>query len=536
LGFRDLFRRRPQNAAEWRARATEALGKAEREKALDAVERALEADPSPELLVELGHLLRDLGALDRAVDVLRLAVERSPGSADAAGHLGMVLIARGEVDQGLSMLETAALLSPIPEVLVAVGRALIEHDRPADAIPKLRQAVALDDGCQPAHALLGKALHQHHGAEAALPARRRACELDATDLDIRIALGVALAKAGLAREGIWVFEGVLRQTSTPQAVLVNMGLAFREAGDLRTAQRYFVDAVRRDPLFAAAQSNLGIALLEDGAFNAAVMTLRKAVELAPEWATAHFNLGLALWGSGNHAEGLEAIRRAVALAPGDAELRTKLEELERELVDRDLPAVADSAPAIPLDLSELEVVVTNTPEPQVSAPQHTSNAAFMGTLDTFSLPDLLEFLKHARRSGVLYVASTVGPGEVRLRQGAITAASSPGATRLGDLLVSEGKLTPDALQNALSLQLSQPQEPFGLLLLELGLIDPEQLRTLLIRQVKTAIQEMMAWQVGTFAFEPVRDGQLRGNSQVELDPSMILLDVLREQDEASATR
>ncbi len=544
MGFRDLFRRRPQDAAGWQERAATALAAGAHDEALAAIEGALEAKPSSSELIELGRMLRDLDQLDRAVDVFGYARRLDARSAEACGHLGLTQLARGEVAAGLALLEEATALSPgVPEALVVLGRALVDHGRSAEAIPRLREAIALDERIQAAHALLGKALHQHESAAAAIPSLRRACQLDPEDLEARITLGVALAKAGQATEGIGIFEAALRQTSTPNALLVNLGLAFREAGDLKTAQRYFVDAVRLDPTFAAAQSNLGIALLEDGAAGAAAMTLRKAADLAPDWPTAHFNLGLALWRSGDLGGALDAIQRAAELAPGDDEIQAKLAELRGALSGRPPPRPPGKAPReTDLSLHELdeadlvpviEAEVEQRTVPQASTPQNTS-AAMMGTLDSFALPDLLEFLKNARRSGVLYLASVAGPGEVRLNRGSITAANSPRAPRLGDLLAAEKKISAEGLQRAASLQLARPQEPFGALLLELHLIRVEQLRELLVRQVKQAIRELMGWQDGTFAFEPAPRNTPTTDSEIQLDPSMILLDVLREQDEANA--
>lgn len=59
------------------------------------------------------------------------------------------------------------------------------------------------------------------------------------------------------------------------------------------------------------------------------------------------------------------------------------------------------------------------------------DVAFVGDLQLFALPDLLDFLQSSRRSGTLVITSDVGTMAVHLARGSITGAASPGATSLG---------------------------------------------------------------------------------------------------------
>ena len=54
------------------------------------------------------------------------------------------------------------------------------------------------------------------------------------------------------------------------------------------------------------------------------------------------------------------------------------------------------------------------------------DAVFSGRLSVFSLPDLVEFLRSARRTGVLECSSPAGLGSLRFQAGWICGATAPG--------------------------------------------------------------------------------------------------------------
>ncbi len=73
----------PARAAEFRAQADAFLKEAKILEAIDAFEKALQADPSSARNHgDYGHLLRDLTAIDKALYHLRRATELDPGNPD----------------------------------------------------------------------------------------------------------------------------------------------------------------------------------------------------------------------------------------------------------------------------------------------------------------------------------------------------------------------------------------------------------------------------------------------------------------------
>ena len=151
------------------------------------------------------------------------------------------------------------------------------------------------------------------------------------------------------------------------------------------------------------------------------------------------------------------------------------------------------------------------------------------------MPDLLEFLRSSRRTGTLVITSSGGIGAVHMRQGMITGAASPNSKNMGQILQESGSVTTEQLKEAAEFQrANSPNRLLGSILVERKIVDREALQKALIRQIKGAVLEMVQWKSGRFAFEPDKRGQVdEADVEVELDTQAVLLDVLRELDEAN---
>lgn len=187
------------------------------------------------------------------------------------------------------------------------------------------------------------------------------------------------------------------------------------------------------------------------------------------------------------------------------------------------------------------VASRDEPSPEHEATKRTSHghaevpkAAFTGDLQLLAVPDLLEFLKSSRRTGTLVVTSDAGIGAVHLRHGMITGAASPNCANIGDIMLERGQITTDQLISAAQEQKTdQPDRLLGAILVSKEIVDETTVREALVKQVHSAILEMVGWTAGRFAFEPDRRGDkgLPSEIEVELDTQGVLLDCLREFDE-----
>jgi Domain of unknown function (DUF4388) len=159
-----------------------------------------------------------------------------------------------------------------------------------------------------------------------------------------------------------------------------------------------------------------------------------------------------------------------------------------------------------------------------------SDAVFAGRLSVFTLPDLIEFLRSARRSGLLVCSAPAGVGTMRFCEGYITGASAPGTPSAGELLLRSGQLSTEALR----LVTSAPEgsEAAEASLLRDGLVAPMALEAAVRQQVELALRELVRWSDGEFVFNKDSAGGPAGG-RVLVDAQELLLNLFKEMDEAT---
>ncbi len=163
----------------------------------------------------------------------------------------------------------------------------------------------------------------------------------------------------------------------------------------------------------------------------------------------------------------------------------------------------------------------------------STGSVFSGQLSVFPLTDVIEFVRSARRTGLLVCSSQKGMAAVHFRDGRITGATSPGTPDLGEVLLRARKISSVALRAVrTSRPGQQPDRVIGEVLLREGIVDAETVRDGVRRQVELTILELVKWKEGEFAFNREGDGDPASTPvPVELDAQAVLLNVLKQMDE-----
>lgn len=197
------------------------------------------------------------------------------------------------------------------------------------------------------------------------------------------------------------------------------------------------------------------------------------------------------------------------------------------------PAVAAGGAAGRADGSEVGASTPALSSSVAAAP----GAVFSGQLSVFAVPDLLEFLRGARRTGLLLCTGAAGTAALRFRDGRIAGAASPATPGLGELLVRARKLPAAALHKLLERRADHPGADgvLGEVLVREGLVSADDVRRALREQIGLAVRELIGWRDGEFAFNREEEGQGQAEIPVEVDPQEVLLNALKELDEASRT-
>jgi hypothetical protein len=146
-----------------------------------------------------------------------------------------------------------------------------------------------------------------------------------------------------------------------------------------------------------------------------------------------------------------------------------------------------------------------------------------GDIGHFALGELVQFLGASRRTGTLVVTSEHGIGAVHLQGGKITGAMSPRCPNIGDILLRDGIISEEQLSQATKAQKkSLAGRLLGAILISMTGIEIQHVQDALAQQVVHAVQELLGWEAGRFAFEPER--RTGGKRECDSDPD-ILLDV-----------
>jgi hypothetical protein len=152
------------------------------------------------------------------------------------------------------------------------------------------------------------------------------------------------------------------------------------------------------------------------------------------------------------------------------------------------------------DLGVLASLSDSTLAPQVDPGiSDGSNVVFSGRLNVLSLPDLIEFLRSARRTGLLVCSAGERVGSLRFQSGWIVEGVLTGAAGVAGLRIGE-----EASGEALRIQ------------------------------VETVIREILRWSDGDFVFTwDAAASSADLGPRASVDPQSVLLQIYKDSDEAA---
>ncbi|HJW75236.1 MAG TPA: DUF4388 domain-containing protein [Thermoleophilia bacterium] len=149
-----------------------------------------------------------------------------------------------------------------------------------------------------------------------------------------------------------------------------------------------------------------------------------------------------------------------------------------------------------------------------------------GTLDTFSVVEVLQMLSKARRSGTLHLECPERLVDVHFVHGRIAEARDSTRvftdTVLGSQLLKRSLVNEAQLSEALAEQEHQPK-PLGTILVDKGFLQERELREVLSRQVANTLVAAKAAGNGTFMF--VADPNPKPVDCITIDTHAVLLEI-----------
>ncbi|HZS49643.1 MAG TPA: tetratricopeptide repeat protein [Bryobacterales bacterium] len=305
-----------------------------------------------EIQLLLGSASLALHRQDEARAYFERAFQRNPASVPAAANLGGLLVAAGELERGLKLLE-AAWQSDHTSYLAGYNLALAYRTKGDFAAARnvLTSLLAQGEKAE-LYSLLGEVEIELRDGPAALDHLQRAVKLEPGEADL-FELGYALLQFWKLNEAVEVLSRGTAQFPSSARLWMALGTAYfaqdrnqdaidaylraTQLGDDPRAYRFLAEvyqaanASRSDvaarfhhyrlthPNDAWANLCDGYGLLRDGQPEKALPLLERAVQLAPGLAAAHFELGKLYSQQGRREEALRAYEAAVKADPGHPE-------------------------------------------------------------------------------------------------------------------------------------------------------------------------------------------------------------------------
>jgi tetratricopeptide (TPR) repeat protein len=156
-----------------------------------------------------------------------------------------------------------------------------------------------------------------------------------------------------------------------------------------------------------------------------------------------------------------------------------------------------------------------------------------GSLKEASLADVCQLLALGQKSGCLSIADGARFGQIFFDKGRITYARIVNRRdRLGDLLVRDGVLSQEQLEDVLRRQAREPDRRIGELLVARALITRAELTRYVRIQIEEAIYHLFTWSRGNFFFE-VDARPDDADIVLPINPESLLLEAARRVDEWS---
>ena len=159
--------------------------------------------------------------------------------------------------------------------------------------------------------------------------------------------------------------------------------------------------------------------------------------------------------------------------------------------------------------------------------------ALEGTIKDFGLPDIFQLIGLQRKTGLLTLKSDKESVTVTFENGMVVMADADSKRledRLGNVLVKQGKLPPEDLEEALQTQKATLQR-LGHILITANYITPKDLKDALQVQVSQIVFKLFRWRDGEYHFAPTDSVDYDRDNFNPMSADFILMEGIRMVDE-----
>ena len=318
-------------------------------------------------IFDKGLQAHNAGDLSAAEQLYQETLAIKPEHPEANHNIGVVLVAKNELDKALaffkfaldnspnvslfwaSYIDTLIKLERIGEsktLVKAVKKAGISCDKiealsqhldvkhqdpgPKDSedINKLIEQQKFDDAIKiclsltetyPSSALLninlGQCYFELGQIEPAIESYQRAIEIKPECAEAYFYIGMLLKDKGELEAAIEHYQKVIQIDPNSAAAYNNMGVVLRDIGNPDSAIKHLKQALNLDPNCAETYNNMGNSFSDKGNHEAAIKNYQQAIKINPDHADALANLGFSQRDSGDLNAAIKSYKKALDLDP-----------------------------------------------------------------------------------------------------------------------------------------------------------------------------------------------------------------------------
>ena len=304
--------------------------------------------------LNLAYLYTLTGQPNKTISELREVLRLDPRNDEALDHLAKLLLAQGQIDEGIKVLEQAEPSQTVSApLLVLLGDAYLKKGNAAKAEESYQRALGQQSDDTDAVLALAQVSQFKRDVNTALLYLARARKMVATSPDTLYRFALVAMEAGLYEEANTTLLAAVKLKSDDAAYFLALGNTWLKKPDLVDAEQAFRRALQLLPDNPQAQMYLGYTLLEQKKFpearawleksllkdksvpetfyylgrlaqqesedERAMELFRKAIELAPSYAFAHAALGASYLRLRNYPLAQQELELSIKLDPGYAQ-------------------------------------------------------------------------------------------------------------------------------------------------------------------------------------------------------------------------
>ena len=277
------------------------------------------------------------GDLNAAEQIYKETLALQPDHCEANHNIGIVLVAKNELDKALEFFKLALNSSPNVSLFWASyidTLAKLERIIEAKALIKASKKSGLF--CEKMKVISQRLDVEHpepnvkdfHAidefmAQQKFDAAIEACfELMGTYPEsaiLNIHLGKCYFELGQIEFGISSYEKAIKYQPQWEVGFAMLGTLYSSQGDSVQAIENLQQALKLNPLDAISHFNMGKALQATGSVQAAIVSLKRAIKIKPDYAEAYYNIGVVFQEKGDLEAATDSYKQTLKIKPDYAD-------------------------------------------------------------------------------------------------------------------------------------------------------------------------------------------------------------------------